>query len=147
VRGGYGLSYTGMELAISSSIFQNPGLITFPNLSYIDPRTCNAPQTLANNCGIVYAFHRVRTLLAAIPRNPNTVLSLVQMGCPTSGAAGVQIFPNTLPTTRVHHYSADVQYDLGHQFVASWGIREAFRATLFLPSEPACRPCNPGFRL
>src|ERR1700722_5890493 len=98
-RGGYGLSYNGVEIAISSSIVNNPGLVTFPGLSYSNPTTCNPPQTLANNCGIVYALSSSPTAIGGYPSNPNTVSSFTANGLPTAGA-GVQIFPNTLPTTR-----------------------------------------------
>jgi hypothetical protein len=146
VRGGYGLSYTGMELAISSSIFQNPGLITFPGLSYANnPTACNPPQTLANKCGIVYALSSSPNAIGGYPANPNTVLSFGANGLPTSGSVGVQIFPNTLPTTRVHHYSADVQYDLGHQFVASLGYQGSISRDTFFNQNPLAVPATQGF--
>jgi hypothetical protein len=145
VRGGYGLSYTGIEFAVSSSIFQNPGLFIFPGLSYSNPTTCNPPQTLANNCGIVYALSSSPNAIGGYPANPNTVLSFGPNGLPTSGAVGVQIFPNTLPTTRVHHYSADVQYDLGHQFVASLGYQGSISRDTFFHENPLAVPATKGF--
>ena len=143
-RGGYGLSYNGVEIAISSSIVNNPGLVTFPGLSYSNPTTCNPPQTLANNCGIVYALSSSPTAIGGYPSNPNTVSSFTANGLPTAGA-GVQIFPNTLPTTRTHHYSADVQYDLGHQFVASLGYQGSISRDTYFHENPLAVPATLGY--
>jgi len=145
VRGGYGLSYTGMELAISSSIFQNPGLFIFPGLSYSNPTACGGTQTLANNCGIVYALSSSPNAIGGYPANPHTVTTFGPNGLPTSGSVGVQIFPNTLPTTRVHHYSADVQYDLGHQFVASLGYQGSISRDTFFHQNPLAVPATKGY--
>ena len=144
VRGGYGLSYTGMELAVSSNIVNNPGLVTFPGLSYSNPTTCNPPQTLANNCGIIYALSSSPNAIGGYPANPHTVSSFGANGLPTSGSVGVQIFPGTLPTTRVHHYSADVQYDLGHQFVASLGYQGSISRDTFFHENPLAVPATQG---
>ncbi|HXC49101.1 MAG TPA: TonB-dependent receptor [Candidatus Sulfotelmatobacter sp.] len=147
VRGGYGLSYTGMELAVSSNIVNNPGLVTFPGLSYSNPTTCGGTQTLANNCGIVYALSSSPTAIGGYPSNPNTISSFGANGLPTSGSVGIQIFPNNLPTTRVHHYSADVQYDLGHQFVASLGYQGSISRDTFFHQNPLAVPATKGFAL
>src|SRR5258708_33896384 len=64
-----------------------------------------------------------------------------------SGSAGVQIFPNTLPTTRTHHYSADVQYDLGHQFVASLGYQGSISRDTYFNQNPLAVPAAAGFAL
>jgi hypothetical protein len=147
VRGGYGLNYNGEQVAISANIVNNPGLVTFPGLNYSNPTTCNAPQTLANNCGIVYALSSSPNAIGGYPANPNTVSSFGPNGLPTSGSAGVQIFPNTLPTTRTHHYSADVQYDLGHQFVASLGYQGSISRDTYFNQNPLAVPAAAGFAL
>jgi Carboxypeptidase regulatory-like domain/TonB dependent receptor-like, beta-barrel len=147
VRGGYGLSYTGVESAVSSSIFQNPGLFVFPGLSYSNPTTCGGTQTLANNCGIVYALSSSPNALGGYPANPFTVSSFGANGLPTTGSVGVQIFPNTMPTTRVHHYSADLQYDLGHQLVASLGYQGSISRDTNFHENPLAVPATKGFAL
>ena len=144
VRGGYGLSYNGIEIAISANIVNNPGLVTFPGLSYSNPTTCNPPQTLANNCGILYALSSSPTAIGGYPANPNTVSSFTANGLPTGGA-GVQIFPSDLPTTRTHHYSADVQYDLGHQFIASLGYQGSNSRDTYFHENPLAVPATLGF--
>lgn len=144
VRGGYGLSYNGEQLAISSNIVNNPGLVVFPGLSYSNPTTCNPPQTLANNCGIVYAVSSSPNAIGGYPANPNAKLSFGANGLPTSGSVGVQIFPGTLPTARVHHYSLDAQYDLGHQFVASLGYQGSISRDTFFHENPLAVPATLG---
>jgi len=145
VRGGYGLSYNGIEMAVSSSIFQNPGLFVFPSLSYANPTTCGNAQTLANNCGIVYALSSGVNNIGGYPANPNTVLSFGANGLPTTGSVGVQIFPSTLPTTRTHHYSAGVQYDLGHQLVASLGYQGSISRDTYFHENPLAVPATLGY--
>lgn|SRR5579859_556951 len=144
IRGGYGLSYNGEELAISSSIFQNPGLFIFPSLSYSNPTTCNS-FTLANNCGITYALSSSPNAIGGYPANPNTVTSFGPNGLPTTGAVGVQIFPGTLPTARTHHWSVDTQYDLGHDFVASLGYQGSLSRNAFFHESPLAVPAVNGF--
>jgi hypothetical protein len=145
VRGGYGLSYNGEQIAISANIVNNPGLVTFPGLSYSNPTTCNPPQTLANNCGIVYALSSSPTAIGGYPSNPNTISPFGPNGLPTSGSVGVQIFPGTLPTTRTHHYSAGVQYDLGHQLVASLGYQGSISRDTYFHQNPLAVPATKGF--
>ena len=144
IRGGYGLSYTGEQLAISSNIVNNPGLVVFPNLSQSSPAASSCAQPLPN-CGIIYALSSGVHDLNGYPANPNTVSSFGANGLPTTGSVGVQIFPNTLPTTRVHHYSLDAQYDLGHQFVASLGYQGSQSRDTFFHANPLAVPATLGY--
>jgi hypothetical protein len=59
----------------------------------------------------------------------------------------VQIFPGTLPTTRVHHYSVDTQYDLGHQLTASLGYQGSLSRDTFFHENPLAVPSTLGFPL
>jgi len=61
------------------------------------------------------------------------------------GSVGVQIFPHTLPTMRVHHYSVDAQYDLGHQFVASLGYQGSLSRDTFFHENPLAVPATLGY--
>jgi hypothetical protein len=136
VRGGYGLSYNGEQIAISSNIVNNPGLVVFPSLLMPTPTSANP--------GIIYALSSDPHNLNGYPANPNTVSSFGPNGLPTTGSVGVQIFPSTLPTTRVHHYSADVQYDLGHQFVASLGYQGSLSRDTYFHENPLAVPATLG---
>jgi len=139
LRGGYGLSYNGEQIAISSNIVNNPGLVVFPSLSMSTPTSPNP--------GIIYALSSGVHDLNGFPANPNTISSFGPNGLPTTGSVGVQIFPNTLPTTRVHHYSLDTQYDLGHQLVASLGYQGSLSRDTFFHENPLAVPATLGYPL
>jgi len=138
-RGGYGLNYNQEEIAISANISNNPGLVVFPSLS--------SPSPSAINPGIVYATSSGIHNIYGYPANPNTISSFGANGLPTTGSVGVQIFPNTLPTMRVHHYSFDMQYDLGHQYVMSLGYQGSLSRDIFFHENPLAVPATSGYTL
>jgi Carboxypeptidase regulatory-like domain/TonB dependent receptor-like, beta-barrel len=135
-RGGYGLNYNQEELAISANISNNPGLVVFPNLS--------SPSPTSINPGILYATSSDPHNLYGYPSNPSTISTFGANGLPTTGSVGVGIFPNTLPTLRVHHYSLDVQYDLGHQYVMSLGYQGSLSRNTFFHENPNAVPATLG---
>jgi hypothetical protein len=137
VRGGFGLSYNGEQIAISSNIVNNPGLVVFPSLTMSTPTSPNP--------GIIYALSSGVHDLTGYPANPNTISSFGPNGLPTTGSVGVQIFPGTLPTTRVYHYSVDTQYDLGHQLVASLGYEGSLSRDTFFHENPLAVPATLGY--
>jgi hypothetical protein len=139
IRGGYGLNYNQEELAISANINANPGLITFPTLSMSSPTSPNP--------GIIYATASDPHSLTSYPANPNAIVSFGSNGLPTSGQVGVSIFPNTLPTMRVHHYSLDTQYDLTHDYVMSLGYMGSVSHDLFFHSNPNALAASTGLAL
>jgi hypothetical protein len=142
VRGGYGLNYNQEEIAISANINANPGLSIGEYVSLPAPTPNN--QT---NPGIVYG-------LSSDPHNPfgyaansNFTLNFGPNGLPTSGAVGVAIWPTTMPTMRVHHYSLDTQYDLGHNFVASLGYQGSLSRDVLFHQNPLAVPAVKGYAL
>ena len=147
IRGGYGLSYNPVEIAISANISNNPGLVTFPSLSYSNPTTCGNTLTLADNCGILYALSSSPTAIGGYPSNQFATTSFGPNGLPTSGSVGVQVFPGTLPTTRTHHYSLDVQYDLGHQVVLMVGYQGSLSRDTYFHQNPLVIPAALGYAL
>jgi hypothetical protein len=114
VRGGYGLSYNGEQIAISANISGNPGLAVSPVFSYNNPSTCAQPLP---NCGIVYALSSDPHNLNGYPANPNAISTFGSNGIPTTGQVFLSIFPRDLPTMLTHHYSVDAEYDLGRSIV------------------------------
>ncbi len=84
VRGGYGLNYNQEEIAISSNIQANPGLVVFPTLSQNTPDPTSCAQPLPN-CGIIYAVSSGVRNLTGYPANPNATLSFGSNGLPTTG--------------------------------------------------------------
>ena len=139
VRGGYGLNYNQEEIAISANISNNPGLVVFPFLGMATPTSMNP--------GIIYATSANVHSLFQYPANPNTVSSFGPNGLPTTGSVGVQIFPTDLPTMRVHHYSFDTQYDLGHDFVATLGYQGSLSRDIFFHENPNALPAALGLTL
>jgi len=139
-RGGYGLSFNQEEIAISSNIQGNPGLVVFPSLSMSTPSSPNP--------GIIYATASNPHSLLTYPANPNTVSTFGPNGLPTSGSpVGVSIFPADLSTMRTHHYSVDMQYDLGHQLVATLGYQGSLSRNIYFHENPNAVPAARGYTL
>ena len=117
VRGGYGLSYNQEEIAITSSGGSNPPLAFNANFAFNSP---SDPGATGGN--ILYGISSSPTNIFGYASNPHTIVSNSNAaGIPLNGGASITVFPSHLPTTYVHHYSLDVQYDLGHQLVATLG--------------------------
>ena len=68
-------------------------------------------------------------------------------GLPTTGAVNIALFPQTLPTMRVHHYSFDVQYDLGNQFIANLGYQGSLSRNIYFHENPNATPAALGVQL
>jgi len=127
VRGGFGLNYNQEEIAISASVFSNPGLTVSPNF------TMNLPSS--PNPGIVYQVPSDIHSLYGYPPNPNTIVSFNSNGLPSSGQVGVTAFDASLPTMYTEHYSLETEYNLGHQFVASLGYQGSVSSHTFFHYE------------
>jgi hypothetical protein len=144
-RGGYGLNYNEEEIAVSSSINSNPGLVVSPGWD------TNSAATINSN--IIYALSSSPTNLNGFPANPNIISPLGANGlpqpgtpgCPVACAVGVEIFPSTLPTARVHHYSFDMQDDLGHNYVMSLGYQGSLSRNIFFHENPLAVPATLGY--
>ena len=143
VRAGYGLSFNGEQLAISANIFQNPGLAVSPTFAQTNPSASSCAQPLPN-CGIVYALSSGVHNLNGFQANPNAIASFGANGLPTTGSVNVEIFPNTLPTERVHHYSVGVEYELPQQWVASLGYQGSLSRDTFFHENPLALPATSG---
>ena len=121
IRGGYGLNFNQEEIAISSSTFNNPGLVN--NVSYAFQSPTNPG---VNGGNIVYGVASNPTSLFGFANNPNAITSYNGAGLPTAGNASIALFGNgngTLPTQYAHHYSLDTEYQFGRELVASVGYQ------------------------
>jgi hypothetical protein len=105
------------------------------------------------NPGIVYATSANLHSITSFPANPNAI-SPGAFGAnglppvpPGGNGVNVSIFPNTLPTMRVHHYSLDTQYDLGHKFVASLGYQGTLSRNIYFHENPQATPAALGYAL
>jgi hypothetical protein len=137
-RGGFGLNYNQEEIAISSNVSANPGL----NIGeYVGLSTPTSP----NNLGIEYGISTNPHSIFGYPANPNFELAFGPNGLPTSGSVGVNLFPHTLPTARTYHYSFDMQYDLGHQYVMSVGYQGSLSRDIFFNQNALAVPATLGY--
>jgi hypothetical protein len=139
VRGGYGLNYNQEEIAISANVQENPGLVVSPTFTMSTPTSPNP--------GIVYALSANLHSLTSYPANPNAIVTFGPNGLPTTGQVNVSIFPTNLPTMRVHHYSLDVQYDVGHNWVAMLGYQGSVSRDIFFHENPNAAPAALGYTL
>jgi len=140
VRGGYGLNYNQLELALSANVAANPGLVVNPTFTMATPSSPNP--------GIVYAVSSDVHSLNNFPANPNAVSSFGANGLPATGAAvNVTIFPRDLTTLRVHHYSLLTEYNLGENYVFSLGYQGSLSRHLVFHENPNAAPAAFGWTL
>ena len=112
-RGGYGLNYNQQQIATANNYDGNP-----PGTSSVPGSSKNPTQI---NPNILYATSSSPTDIFGYPPNPHAVTTFNSAGLPTGGSANIGALPGNLPTEYVHHYSLDMQWDLGHSWVANAG--------------------------
>jgi hypothetical protein len=112
-RGGYGLNYNQEQIANSNINNGNP-----PGTSSV-PGSSKSPTQI--NPNILYAVSSSPTNIFGFPKNPNTITTFNSAGLPTAGGANLGALPGNLPTEYSHHYSLDMQVDLGHALVMTVG--------------------------
>jgi hypothetical protein len=139
VRAGYGLNYNQEEIAISANVQGNPGLLVSPTFTESTPTSANP--------GIVYAIANDLHSLTSYPSNPNTIVAFGANGLPTTGSVNLSIFPTKLPTMRTHHYSVDLQYDLGHNWIAMLGYVGSLSRNIYFHENPNAAPAASGYPL
>jgi hypothetical protein len=139
VRGGYGLNYNQEEIAISAGISTNPGLIVTP--------TFNMSTPTSPNPGILYAVSSDPHSFTGFPANPNAITTFDANGLPTTGTVNISLFPTTLPTMKVHHYSLDTEYDFGHSLIATLGYLGSVSHNIFFHQNPNAVPAALGYPL
>jgi hypothetical protein len=139
VRGGYGLNYNQEEIAITANVQNNPGVLL---AEYLQMSAPNSP-----NPGIVYGTSTSPSNPYGYQLNPNFITPFGSNGLPATGASSVIIFPNTLPTSRVHHYSLDIQNDLGHQMVFTLGYQGSLSHNLLFDESSQALPASRGYAL
>lgn len=140
VRGGYGLNYNQLEIALSANIANNPGLITQPTFNMSTPTSANP--------GIVYAVSSDVHSLFGFPANPNAVFKFAANGLPANGSAvNVVMFPRDFPTLRVHHFSLQTEYTLPKDWVFSLGYSGSVSKHLVFHQNPNATPAALGYPL
>jgi hypothetical protein len=139
IRGGYGLNYNQFEIALSANIQGNPGTLVGQAIDSSNPATINPL--------ILYAISSDPHSYTGYPPNPNFIVQFGPNGLPTTGSAGVGIFPNPLPTTRVHHYSLDAQYEIADNWVATVGYQGSASRNIYYHQNPNAMAAQLGYPL
>jgi hypothetical protein len=112
-RGGYGLNYNQEQIATANANDNNP-----PGTSGVPGSSKNPSQI---NQNIIYAVSSSPTNIFGYPPNPNAITSFNSSGLPVVGGANLSALPGNMPTEYSHHYSLDMEIDLGHAVVANVG--------------------------
>ena len=112
-RGGYGLNYNQQQIATANNYDGNP-----PGTSSV-PGSSKSPTEI--NPNILYAVSSSPTNIFGFPANTNAITTFNSAGLPTGGGANLGGLPGHMPTEYSHHYSVDMELDLGHSLVANLG--------------------------
>ena len=136
VRGGYGLSFNQSELAITANISSNPGLVITQSLNSASPASVN-PNIVY---GVASDIHSID-----YPPNPAFVTSIGSDGLPTNGSTDIFIFPQTMPTTHVQHWSLDTQYEVSKNWIASLGYQGSHSSNLLFNAQIGPYAASKGF--
>jgi hypothetical protein len=108
LRGGFGMSFNGLEQAITTNTRFDPPFLT------------NSKQL--TGAQIVYGIGPNIYQYGSLPPNPALISTFNSANLPNSGVA-IQItgIDSKLKTSYVYRYSLEAQYDLGNQWVATLG--------------------------
>jgi hypothetical protein len=124
IRGGFGMSFNGLEQAITTNTRFDPPFLT------------NSSSTPLTGNQIVYGTASNIYQYGALPANPALVTTFNSanlpnaLNCPDASgevqnastcAIGITGIDNKLKTAYVYRYSLQGQYDLGNQWVATLG--------------------------
>jgi hypothetical protein len=108
IRGGFGISYNGLEFAITTNTRNNPPFLA-------NGGTLTGSQIVYGTASDLYQF-------GALPANPNMITTFNSANLPTANVQlSVTGLPKDLPTAYVYRYSLQGQYDLGNNWVATLG--------------------------
>jgi hypothetical protein len=113
LRGGYGISYNGFQIANANNDDNNP-----PGTNYISSSSTSPAHI---NPDVVYAVSSSPTNINGYPANPHAITTFNSAGLPTAGGANLSGVQNDLPTEYEHHYSLEVDQQLGPGWVWNLG--------------------------
>lgn len=109
LRGGFGMSFNGLEQAITTNTRFDPPFLTNSN-------TLTGNQIVYGTASNIYQY-------GALPPNNNLISTFNSANLPTNPNTiiNIQAIDPKLKTTYVYRYSLEGQYDLGNQWVATLG--------------------------
>lgn len=108
-RGGFGMSYSAIEEAITLNGRNNPPFVSSNS-------TLSGSQILYGIPSNVHDFN-------GYPSNPFAITTFSANNLPVSSVVGVTGYTSSMPSTYAYHYSFEGQYDLGHQWIATVGYQ------------------------
>jgi hypothetical protein len=108
-RGGFGMSYSAIEEAITLNGRNNPPFVSSNS-------TLTGSQILYGIPSDVHDFN-------GYPSNPFAITTFNSNNLPVSSVVGVTGYSSSMPSTYTYHYSFEGQYDLGHQWIATVGYQ------------------------
>lgn len=111
VRGGFGIGYSGLEMAITSNTRFNPPFITSSG-------TLKGSQIVYGTGSNLYQY-------GTLPANQHLITNFDSSNLPTTKGVSLDVtgLPTDLPTAYNYRYSLEVQNDLGRQWVATLGYQ------------------------
>ena len=146
LRGGYGLNYQDMEIAISANTYFNPGPQTnTQSFSWVSPTN---PGTTGGN--IIYALSSSPTSLTGYPANPNAKATYNANGLPATGSTTVVLLGDgrgNMPTIYMEHFSLNADYQFGRELVASAGYQGSVGRHLINHENPNAAAVAAGWAL
>ena len=108
LRGGFGIGYTALEMAITTNTRNNPPF-------QAQSSTLTGSQVVYGTASNLYQY-------GALPANPNLITTFGPDNLPTANVQlNVTGLPADLPTARLARYSLEAQYNLGQRWVATIG--------------------------
>lgn len=111
LRGGFGIGYNGLELAITTNTRFNPPFL--------------ANNTTLTGNQILYALGTNNYKLGELPSNPALKTTFDANNLPTTPGVSLSAtgLPTDLPTAYTYRYSLEGQYDMGRNWVATLGYQ------------------------
>ncbi len=111
LRGGFGIGYNQLELAITTNTRFNPPFL--------------AQNTTLTGNQILYALGSNNYALGGLPANPALRTTFDANNLPTTPGVALNVtgLPSDLPTAYTYRFSLEGQYDLGHNWVATLGYQ------------------------
>jgi hypothetical protein len=116
IRGGFGINYNQNEIAITANGTNNP-----PNVVGVNFCCSSFGNT---NPSILYGVPSDPHSIFGYPPNPATVSAFGSNNLPlTGGPIAVTGYPANPGTTYTYHYSSDIQYDVGYNWIFTLGYQ------------------------
>lgn len=144
-RGGFGINYNQNEIAITAGVNGNPG--NTANFSFCCKQNAAAGGTTGTGSSVQEATSADLKNPFLFPANSSAMTTYDANGLPLTGTISVTAFDANPKTISTYHYSLDMQYDLGQQWVATLGYQGSTSRHLLLQQDVNILAATQGFAL